>query len=100
MAVEANSQNRLRQQVQERLHEEALAQIAAHPESLDHPARCVTTDREVAKGSGRSVQDVHLYDLLAAVQRGTGVFSRFGWPIWPNSSYQLDKSHLENRKLG
>ena len=106
LADEANSQNRFRQQIQERLYQEALAQIAAHPEWLDRPALvvsvanahegvigivagklaerfykptlCVTTDGEAAKGSGRSVTDIHLCDLLAAVQRETGVFTRFG----------------------
>ena len=88
------------------MYQEALAQIAAHPEWLDHPALvvsvanghegvigivagklaerfykptlCVTTDGEGAKGSGRSVPDIHLYDLLATVQRETNVFTRFG----------------------
>ncbi len=106
LADEAKSQNRFRQHIQERLYQEALAQIAEHSEWLDHPALvvsvedghegvigivadklaerfykptlCVTTDGEGAKGSGRSLPDIHLYDLLATVQRETNVFTRFG----------------------
>jgi single-stranded-DNA-specific exonuclease len=101
-----NAYNHRRKSIQDHIEQQALAQIAQHPEWLDHrslvvageewhegvigivagklterfgkPTLCIATNGDKAKGSGRSVEEFDLYRTLADVQRESHVFTKWG----------------------
>lgn len=105
LAEAANAKNQTRRVMQQAMQQEADAQLVAHPawrndrtlvvagehwppglvglvagklaETQYKPTLCLRVEGEHARGSGRSVPDIDLYGILAAVQAETGVFTRF-----------------------
>ncbi|MFD1676046.1 single-stranded-DNA-specific exonuclease RecJ [Alicyclobacillus fodiniaquatilis] len=106
IANEMSTQNRFRQTIQERVEQEALQQIADHPEWLEgntlvvalegahegvigivagnlterfyKPTLCLSIDGDMAKGSGRSIDGFDLYEALRDVQERSYIFAKYG----------------------
>jgi single-stranded-DNA-specific exonuclease len=107
LAHKLNRYNEQRKVIQERIEREAIEQINTHFEWVTHgkslvvagegwhegvigivashlvdyysvPALCISVSGDTAKGSGRSVEEVNLYDILDVVQQQTGVLTKWG----------------------
>ncbi len=104
LALVCQAHNRFRQTLQERIYQEAFAQIEAHPSWQEHatlvvsgtnwhegvigivagklaerfykPTLCIS--EENGKGSGRTVPGLDLYRVLSEVEAQESVFARFG----------------------
>ncbi len=106
LAHRVNSYNQRRQNLQAVVEQDALAQITQHPEWLlqpglvvsgqdwhegvigivagklasrfHRPTLCIGVQGGVAKGSGRSITNFDLYQVLAEVQQKNEIFTAFG----------------------
>jgi len=104
LALVCQAHNRFRQTLQERIYQEALAQIETHPSWQEHAALVVSGTNwhegvigivagklaerfykptlclceETGKGSGRTVRGLDLHRVLGEVDANASVFARFG----------------------